>query len=830
MTGIKRPKVILLESDDTVRKHAESILTKQGWTVTCEQVSQEALNTLEQSKNSPFALFISNFKLPKMEGDDILQKVKSISPLTQRMLIVPADKADEAISAINKAEINACITSPFKEEDLINQTRSCFRQFVHSLKRQQLKRVTEHQNKQMFKIAQKLKKKDDLFRQLIDEKKAQKLMLKSKKRKIENENLLNTNASLSNLMETKGIEPTPEIFKKEFITVCNIIKDLFDQVATRCKSAPVSLNLEKILNSGKQDAKQSLNGEERPATPELIEKIIKEALNRAVKTGTQRPNKAPEEGKTLTEETSHVLDEYFDISIDENQTKAYIQKIKEFETAAPPDLLNDLLDMLRQKQILYGILENDAFEAWILKPPAEKMVIAQGKDPVYGQNGKIKFQFETDFSNPGKINEDGSIDFRERGDIPYVAKGDLLAEKTLPQEGSPGISISGITLLVDEVLDPVFVAGSGAEISEDGLCIHATIDGQPHLDALGTISVNPELLIPGDVDFETGNIDFKGNIVVKGMIKEGFTVKGINLTAQEVEGATIDLSGDLNVSAGITNSSLTTHGNIYAKFLNHSTVMGFGNLVISKEIIDSNILLSGSCQNSGGHIISSKITAKLGIEAGKIGTSSSIPVKLKVGVDEHVETLKKQIDEALEASVGKSNLLKDEIKKLEDQDQTLYQLISEKAHIQDRAQLDVKALKKSLPEVEKLNDKLKLKQVLNEIRKLIEQAKVAEQELNTIFETQDRIANEIEQIKNKINQLEEKNKTHVIEKKALKEFSKKEAPLAIVTVAKTITQDSSIKGPHSSIILKEDKSRCRIHELASQENGLQFYEMIFSDL
>ena len=36
------------------------------------------------------------------------------------------------------------------------------------------------------------------------------------------------------------------------------------------------------------------------------------------------------------------------------------------------------------------------------------------------------------------------------------------------------------------------------------------------------------------------------------MIKEGFQVKGINLTVQEIQGGNIDISGDLNVSAGIT--------------------------------------------------------------------------------------------------------------------------------------------------------------------------------------------------------------------------------------------------------------------------------------
>ena len=106
----------------------------------------------------------------------------------------------------------------------------------------------------------------------------------------------------------------------------------------------------------------------------------------------------------------------------------------------------------------------------------------------------------------------------------------------------------------------------------------------------------------------------------------------------------------------------------------------------------------------------------------------------------------------------------------------------------------------------------------------------AEKELNAIFKTQDDIANETEGLKNQINLLEEKNKTYVIEKKALKEISIKDKPQPVITVAKTITQDSIIKGPHTSIILKEDSSRCKIQELTAQGEDRQFYEINISDL
>jgi len=860
VTEKKKPKAIILERNDAVREHVASVLSKEGWDVTGEQAAKSALDTLAKSKKRLFALFICNFELPKMQGDDILQKAKDISPLTQRMLMVPADKPETLISAINKAEINACIISPFKDEALINQVKNCFQQFKRALKRQQLKRITVHQNKQMLKIAQKFKKKDDTYTQLLDDKKAEKLMLKSKKRGPENKNILNTDISLSDLIEHKNITPAPDALMHEFITISTAVRDLFDQIMTRHNSNPVDFDIGAILNDrkheengtdtnndaiGQTEKKQTDSKESNPEKhdpkqilPEnecfpsgLIEKIIKEAFIRTINTAVSGEDKPPETDDTCTGETDdRIFDDYFEISISETHTKAYIKRIKEYNSRDPQPGLSDLLDMLKLNRISYGILYDDAIENWMWESDVEKIVIAKGENPVYGQNGEIKFNFKTDFKNPGKINEDGSIDFRERGDIPYIKKGTLLAEKIFPKDGKPGISVFGTPIPVNEAVDPVFTAGSGTELSKDGRLIHAAVDGQPHVDALGSISVNPELVIAGDVDYETGNIDFSGNIIVKGTIKEGFTVKGINLTAKEAKGAALDLSGDLNISTGITDSTISTHGNIYAKFINHSNIMGFGDLFISKEIIDSNIIISGSCQNPTGHIISSQITAKMGIHACNIGTSSSQPAKIKVGIDGHIETLKKQIINALEISAGKSNLIKDDIKELEIKDRELYRQISEKGSFQDNVQLEIKELKTSLSEFEKENNLSKLQLTSNKIRKLLVTAKETEQELNTIFKTQDRIVNKIEQLKNHINRMKEKNKTLVLEKKALKEFSKKDKPLAVVTVAKTITQDTIIKGPHASIVLREDVSRCKIQELDLTEEGLQFHEMNISDL
>ncbi|MFH2060379.1 MAG: flagellar assembly protein A [Pseudomonadota bacterium] len=882
MTEKRKPIVIILESDESILEQARSALAKSGWDVICEKTSIEALNRVSQSKKSPFALFITNSKLPKMEGDEILEKVKSLSPLTQRMIMLPSDNPDILINAINKAKVNACITIPFNDEDLIALAKDCFKKFKHAFKKEQLKRITGHQNRQMLITAQKLKKKDDTYKHLIDEKNVRILKLKSKKRKLESQHRLDTQISLPDLVSHKGIHQAPEAFKSEFIFLCNLIKKEFSSLIKTNRIDPETFNVEKLFNPSTQnkndisapesapdsdiDPKEdqtsatdqsSVKDTQAPADkndlPEPKElppsSLIQEILNKTLTIAMAAPktisaqqsntidtNNAivleedDEKDEIVNSEISHVLDTYYKITISEDQVQAHIRKRKAPDSNSSQHTSAEILELLKHKQVFAGIIDDQAIDTWLAQSTMEKILIAQGKAAEHGENGKVFFHFETKFTNPGKVNADGTIDFKDRGKTPFVSTGTLLAQKKPAREGKPGICVSSTPIPVEEVEDPAFVAGPGTQLSDDGLSIHAAIDGQPHLDKLGIISVNADLVIPEDVDYKTGNIDFHGNIIVKGMIKEGFKVKGINLTVQEIEGGIIDISGDLNVSAGITEATISAQGNIYAKFISRSKIMGFGDLTVSKEILDSSIIISGKCINESGHIIASKISAKLGISAGKIGTQASKSSTLKVGIDEHVNILKEQIKAALESSVTKSKLLQDEIKKLEDEDQALYKDISEKAQIQDQAQLAIKEMLKELKILKDANDTAQTPLVIDEIKKFKETAEKAEKDLSTIFETQDRIAGNIEKLRHQLTVLEEKNKTHVQEKKAIKAFAQKENPIPVVTIAKTIIQDNVIIGPHSSITLSEDKSRCKIQELGSQETGINLYEMTVCDI
>ncbi len=145
-----------------------------------------------------------------------------------------------------------------------------------------------------------------------------------------------------------------------------------------------------------------------------------------------------------------------------------------------------------------------------------------------GTDSDIVYRFERDYLKPGLLSPDGTIDFRERGEIPFVSPGDVLAEKIPPREGRDGINVYGESISRPEVRDLPLVPGKGVRISSDGLRATAVVGGNPKIGQNGKIYVNDAYSIEGDVDFTTGHVKFDRNVYITGSVKSGFRVEAID--------------------------------------------------------------------------------------------------------------------------------------------------------------------------------------------------------------------------------------------------------------------------------------------------------------
>jgi uncharacterized protein (DUF342 family) len=83
------------------------------------------------------------------------------------------------------------------------------------------------------------------------------------------------------------------------------------------------------------------------------------------------------------------------------------------------------------------------------------------------------YYFDTNPMRIGTLLEDGSMDWKNRGEIPQVRTGELLAEKVGGDPGRPGMNVLGQEIAPPRIKDPSLKFGKGAQRSEDGTQILA---------------------------------------------------------------------------------------------------------------------------------------------------------------------------------------------------------------------------------------------------------------------------------------------------------------------------------------------------------------------
>jgi len=494
---------------------------------------------------------------------------------------------------------------------------------------------------------------------------------------------------------------------------------------------------------------------------------------------------------------------------------AMIRIPKDMDTSAIS--VDDIKTSLREEDIVYGIVDDALIRGFLnSKVFREKpFKIAEGKAPVKGRDGNITYFFDTDYLKVGAVSESGSIDFKNRGEIPYVTEGTILAEITPAVPGKNGKDIFGRDLLVQEVKQVFLKCENGTALSDDGRKATATASGQPKLSFGNRLHVLSEIVIPGDVSFETGHVDFEGNVIIRGGVHNDFHVKGANVTAEEVFAAHIIAKGDLVVKNGISGATLDVEGNIKAKFINKSTIKAYGNVIAEKEIIDCNIQTSGTCAVSYGKIVSSHISAKLGIEAQDIGTEISKPCYLKIGVDDHINHEIELIDVKIKEEQDILNSLETKMKDLDIQDKALRKTISVLAHVQDRSQLELKDLEKHLEQIIAKGDQDKIKAAEFRMENLKKTAKQADEDINANFDTQDNIDAEVKQLREKIWACKEQIMGLNSQKKDKIDWAEKITTKAYIKTKGPIFSETVISGKHCARTLRETMRAVRIHEAMS---------------
>lgn len=533
------------------------------------------------------------------------------------------------------------------------------------------------------------------------------------------------------------------------------------------------------------------------------------------------PESSPKIEKLFTQgfnpTTAASLERGMTLTFAKDAIAAFLSKTDDFDETIT---VQEIKKLLARHYIVFGIVDDTLINGFI-KSKAFKTKpfrVALGIKPQRPVDAVVKYFFITNRLKVGEIDEKGNIDFRERGKIPRVAADDILAERIPPLEGVAGKNVFGNNMPVPPARDIKLKYKRGAKFSRDGLKIIARIDGEPKLSWSGSISVLDEIIID-NVDYETGHIDYPGNVKIKGCIQNGFKVTGENIRANEIDGGIIHADGNLSVGGGINEAVIYAKGKIWAKFIHKSTIRCLGDIFTTKEIVESTIETGGACIINQGSIIASTITAKMGIKARHVGTERSIPSSLIVGKDlfvlKEIAALKKKIirirQQIMDAGEKKQNL---EAKLRREQENA-----SRLAHIEENSMAMQKETLTQIASLNPVKNQDELNLMRTRLQTLKQEASEAQEALSLGFETVERVTEERKILLKTLSAQMEQLEDLIQELINLKKWTRENPGIAQVDVTGSLMAKTSIMGHHAELKVKRDLQRTTIREIMLTSPG-----------
>ncbi|MGM0437068.1 MAG: DUF342 domain-containing protein [Bacillota bacterium] len=381
--------------------------------------------------------------------------------------------------------------------------------------------------------------------------------------------------------------------------------------------------------------------------------------------------------------------------------------------------LKDLKDKIKEAGIVFGIKEEKLKNVIENRVVQKGLLIAEGEEPKDPVDEKLKYHFSDKKESIGTKREDGSMDFYNRGLITNVSPSDTLVTIKDSKKGKPGHKVTGEEIPPREPKTAKLPSGKNVK-EEDGKLV-SEIEGQVVKDGK-RVNVLPVHEVKGNVDMNTGNIEFVGNVVVKGDVDEGFKIKaGGNVQiGGHVSAAQIESGGQVIIKKGFVGKEkgrIDAKGNVEIKFVENGHIKAEGSIKASDAVMHSDLNAAEDIivTENKGLLVGGRCQAGHNIEANIVGSTMATKTVLEAGVDQETKEELDEIKEELKES--EQNLLKTKraIKALKEIKEKQGKLPTDKEVMFQRLLKTKKVIEKSIEKKE--SKKAELEEILNNVER-----------------------------------------------------------------------------------------------------------------
>ncbi|SDN19466.1 DUF342 domain-containing protein [Acetanaerobacterium elongatum] len=294
-----------------------------------------------------------------------------------------------------------------------------------------------------------------------------------------------------------------------------------------------------------------------------------------------------------------------------------------------------IMQALKDNNVVYGIKLDVIQKIVIQKLYEKKILVAEGVPAQNGKNGEITNRFVFGKKGIPKYNVDGSVNFKELNLIYNVQKDQVLCDIIAPTDGVDGMTVTGQNIASVRGRDARLPLGKNVLVNPQNTEIIAGISGNL-VERHNVLEIDDTFVVDGDVDNAIGNIDFVGNVFVKGDVKSGFSVNALgNIKVNGiVEAATVKARGDITILGmnGAGGGRLTAEGNLIASFLENANIEVNGS-ISANSVMYCKIRCGGNLELKGknGSMVGGRYVVAKDLTARSIGSPSHIITDITLG-------------------------------------------------------------------------------------------------------------------------------------------------------------------------------------------------------
>jgi response regulator RpfG family c-di-GMP phosphodiesterase len=147
---VENRKVLYVDDEPALLDAFTSLMRKENIKITTLQNSENIDSVL--NKEGPFAVVLSDQRMPVCDGVHVLEKVKQQNPDTIRILITGYSDQNDTIRAINLGEIHSYISKPWDDEDFKREVNDWIIRFNLQKHNKYLTKQLDDENRELNEL------------------------------------------------------------------------------------------------------------------------------------------------------------------------------------------------------------------------------------------------------------------------------------------------------------------------------------------------------------------------------------------------------------------------------------------------------------------------------------------------------------------------------------------------------------------------------------------------------------------------------------------------------------------------------------------------------